>query len=741
MPRSSGGSSYTAVIRIVITDKDLTRPMQKVRSETDKTSRSTSRLARRNNILVRTWRTMSKALISMVGVLIAFNLLITGPQFALQLLVGAFVKAIQYAAEFEKRIISLQSILASELKFDADPFQNFIIAGRVSEKIMDKFAMRAGETIASVDQVGIAFQTMIATGASRYAKTFSQLVDLSILMSNAVASLTIGQPFAKQIAEEIRSLLLGRNRPTAQLVNFLFGGDKAEFDAFMKRAREGNNLVEMLIERLSGFVFGAQRMGSILEGVRSTVESFWQVLSARALTQGGPLTQLLEFLAAYLKDIFAAEEPFNRLAANISAMYSTIGKMIIDEFGLAKYFQNAESTLEGMAQLMPWITEKVLIMVAAFKSAAQFVLYTYKLLLDLYYVILSIIRVLRELGAVEGVKVLFGIIQALIHGLRVTIRLLEAFVPTLQGIGKAVFQTPILVPATPGGETLFGISDADRKQAVKELVEWQFFTKRFLGKTLADLERPVNVLPINVRGSENALQRMQVVTAGAAAQYDATLNQQRQSTHSFVQDAIMYIKDMYKAYTDTAFYQRMQQFSQTLEKHVKRPGREARDEHIQMLEAVESGLSYLSKRGTILAQQADMERAQAGPRLLARQQAINAEYQQEVQNYEQRQALRDKAYSDEIAAIQKQAHITTEVNRKIAAAGLSEEKLFQTNEIKRLAAQYKHAMVMFQELTTGAFIARRMHRSIAPEVLDEITHWEKRMNYLQQFSEQTQKSR
>ena len=225
--------------------------------------------------------TMTKALLSMGIIMVAFTILVGGPIAAFFSMIAAIRATISTLAEFEQRILALQGILASTVIFLRDPVENFRNAGLVATSVVETLALRANEMVASLTEATLVFQTLLATGAQRSIRDVDQLVDLTILLSNAIAGITTGQDRQRQLAEETRSLFTQQLRANSLLTRILFR-NRREMREFFRQAEASDTVVEQLTERLSGFAAVAVELGKTLEGIKTTAQTILQVIARRA---------------------------------------------------------------------------------------------------------------------------------------------------------------------------------------------------------------------------------------------------------------------------------------------------------------------------------------------------------------------------------------------------------------------------------------------------------------------------
>ena len=389
------GSHYTAAITIRIIDGKAHRVLRRTQTETRKTGKSFDRMGRKNRTLSRIISTFTKALISMAAVLVAFNALITGPQFALSILIQGFKGAIDYAAQFEQRVLALQTVLATKIQFKSDPIENFIATGLIAENAMNRLAARAHETVGSIDNVTLVMQSMLSAGADEMASSVSELIDLAILMTNAIAAVTPGQQLERQLSEEPRSLITGRLRATSVLANLLFGGDRKAFNAFLKDAKENNNLLEQLTKLLRGADLAATKFGKTYEGVKTSVESIAQLASARGLRGGGPLETFLESAANFVNSILSDAPSINLLASAISSSFSIVRDAIVETFDLEDVFSDTGTFVSKLIEGIRLLTHASLVFIGVMKTIID-------IAIKFYYALVLLVKIAGEFHIVVG---------------------------------------------------------------------------------------------------------------------------------------------------------------------------------------------------------------------------------------------------------------------------------------------------------------------------------------------------
>ena len=457
---SGGGSGggvnrgYTATITIRIIDGKATRPLRRVGRQVDRTGKKINRFNRRSGFLARTWNTMRKALLSMVGVLIAFNFVITAPQLAMKVLIGLFKESIKLASDFEQKIISLQAVFASKISFKADPFANFKETGKIAENVLNQIALRAGETIGSISDVALVIQTAIASGAENQVRSVKELIDLSILLTNAIATFTPGQDLQRQLSEETRSLFLGRARATSQLVNFLFAGNKNAIRKFLEETKVSGDFLERIEKKLKGVDFASKRLGRTVSGVSATFQSILQIVAHRALSGGGPLSELTERFADFLDDIVAGVEGLNRLAASISASFALIRDAILEVTGATKYLDDSKTVIELLVTLIPLFTEKIVQLVFSAKTGVLVFYELYQLFFNVGRAFGALFQAIASTGFSDFLIGLLENIIIFVHKALAVFAIIPDIVDTIQakllGLTKGIINLAIVLSKIPG---------------------------------------------------------------------------------------------------------------------------------------------------------------------------------------------------------------------------------------------------------------------------------------------------
>ena len=387
-------NSATARLIIEVRDGQATRNLRRVDRGFRRATRSATIFQRATGSVNRFVATASKALISMVVILIAFNLAITAPQTAFRGLIALIRATVSTLAEFEQRILGLQGILASTVRFLQDPVENFRNAGLVATGVIEQLALRANEMVTSLTEASIVFQTLIASGAQRSIRDVGQLVDLTILLSNSIAGITTGQARQRQLAEETRSLFTQQLRANSLLTRILFR-NRREMREFFREAEATDTVVERLAERLSGFALVARDLGRTIEGIQTTAITLLQVLARRAF--GGLITAVQRQVADIFEEVQSNTGRLNLLAASLAAAVLTIVDalrgIVRDTFGIV--IDESTNFLRLLFELVPAVTQAFLTIIFVITDVSQAI----RIVVNLLQIAIAAVRNFFTIGA------------------------------------------------------------------------------------------------------------------------------------------------------------------------------------------------------------------------------------------------------------------------------------------------------------------------------------------------------
>ena len=349
--------NQTRTVRFIIEVNEgrAVRSLNRVNRSMNRTERSTRRMVRTQSRLTRVLTRVGSSFIRTLGIMTLMALTVGVLAAAWSALRTVVVATVSALSEFEQRILGLQAILASSVRFVTDPIENFRNAGLVAAGVIETLALRANEMVVSLSEATIVFQTLLAVGAQRLVSETSQLVDLTVLLSNAIAGITTGQDRQRQLAEETRSLFTGQLRSTSLLARLIFR-NRREMRRFFEAAEAADEVVERLSLKLRGFSLIARDLARTLSGLRTTFITLLQVIARRAF--GSLLEEFENRVGDLFDEIQADVAGLNAIAARLGAAVQTFIDAFLGViervFGVA--FSNTDDILQRITDAIPTIT-------------------------------------------------------------------------------------------------------------------------------------------------------------------------------------------------------------------------------------------------------------------------------------------------------------------------------------------------------------------------------------------------
>jgi hypothetical protein len=352
--------------------------------------------------------TFKKAIISMIGVLIIFNLFITLPEMIIKGIVGAFKAGVEAVAEFQEQIVGLTAIIASSQKYSDDMLENYKEAGRISSAVMQEFLSRGKESLATTQQLMFSYQKIMVSG-SQIVKNHAEAVDLAILLTNSIAAITSGQDLERQLSEEITSLFTQQNRATAMLNKFLFGST-TEMHKFWEEGEAAGDTVEKLKKKLSGFVLASTDLGSIMRGVKSSFIDIGTQFAIMAL--GGPIKKTLDFLIELRDRLTNDTERIKKFAAVVSSSVTALFESVAHVFGFTDF--KVGSLLNTLESLLPRIVGYLVEFVVHMKNLFMILKFVAPLIWHTAAVVIAALRPIMTIAVMLG-RLIGGILDFVIN--------------------------------------------------------------------------------------------------------------------------------------------------------------------------------------------------------------------------------------------------------------------------------------------------------------------------------------
>jgi len=298
--------------------------------------------------------------------------------------------------------------IEAEVELELTPLENFKRAGLAAAAVVEKIALRANETLPSLENILVVVQTLFATGAQDLVRDMDDIVDLAILLGNAISGITVGQQLQRQLSEETRSLMTGQLRSTSLLARLIFK-NKTEIDKFNAEMALTGQLSVEIEKRLIGFSLAARDLATTFVGLTTTFQTFLQLLAKRTF-EGIFATAEKRIGAVFDTLLRENQNIFNLLAATLSANFRIIGgalqQILTKDVGLQ--FDSIESFFRSLIDLVPVATEKLLSLIFTLRS--------------LSFILLAVVQAFRALGSFIAITIrnIFAIGDAVADFLRTT---------------------------------------------------------------------------------------------------------------------------------------------------------------------------------------------------------------------------------------------------------------------------------------------------------------------------------
>lgn len=235
--------------------------------------------------LAGTLRVVSKALISMAAVIVAWTAFITIPQAIARGLMDVSKAALIAADSMSQLVLQTAGLMASFREFSADAGENFTIAVAQSEQLIPIFTRLAAESVASVNDLILAFRTLTARGGLEYVNTMEEAVELTKLLTDTILALTGGLQKERQIVSEINTFFEGIARQGALLTQMV-SAQVGDLDEWLARMRDSKGLLAEMQRLFGPISTAAEELGLTFEGLKQSLIGLSTVLSRMTLGQG-----------------------------------------------------------------------------------------------------------------------------------------------------------------------------------------------------------------------------------------------------------------------------------------------------------------------------------------------------------------------------------------------------------------------------------------------------------------------
>ncbi len=321
-------STQTVVITVVVQGGNAAQIMNNLGVTTNATGTRIQNATKHTNALSRAMGTLQKALLSMIGVLIAYNLLITLPEKIAQGLFMLGAAAIKTADEVSRQLLTIAGVINTFFSFGPTVEKSFDGAIKASQRLLVTFTKLAAESLATPQQMMMGFQTFLSRGGGAYVKSLDEAAKITKILVDATIALTQGQSVEKQIQTEIGSLMEGQARAGAVLAR-LIKARVGDLGAWLAKEKEAGTLLQSLQGMLGSLEVAGRKLGETPTGMINSIKGGMEMLDALAMQQGG-LKPLLDILRS-IRDAFG--RTMTELLESPSSM-SEASKRIILAFGM-----------------------------------------------------------------------------------------------------------------------------------------------------------------------------------------------------------------------------------------------------------------------------------------------------------------------------------------------------------------------------------------------------------------------
>lgn len=265
-------------VNIVLQTKGTDGVIRNLEQTEKKVVKTTKQISVWQRAVVEMAHTAMKAIASMIAIMAIMTIVITPVVIAFQTITAVIGGLATKVSDLKERLISIQAILGSIIKF-ADTFEkSYQVAGEVADKIVTQLMLRSKELIGSFEDATIVLQVLLATGGTKVVKTWQELVDLTILFTNAIITVTPGQEKQRQLASETAALMSGQVRSIDRLANLL-GLSGATARRFNEEIRKGKDGLAKFTALMRGFVQASKDYENLIPSIWDSIKDAATVIA------------------------------------------------------------------------------------------------------------------------------------------------------------------------------------------------------------------------------------------------------------------------------------------------------------------------------------------------------------------------------------------------------------------------------------------------------------------------------
>ena len=317
-------STQTVIINVVVRSGNATQMLNQLGQGGKKAHTAFDQL---NAGLGNFAKTLSKALISMAGVLVAFNLFVTLPQMAVKGVFALTAAIIKYGESLQETIIQTAGLLSSFASFGPNLEDSFNNAIKVSTKLQFRLAELAAESVATGEDMQKAFQVFVARGGLEYSGgDIDKAAKTAALLTNITIAFTGTLQKERQIYTEIDAMMQGQARAGA-VVARLLKSQVGDLKTYLAQRKQEGNLLEDLQRRFGGVVMASQAMGNTLTGMWEAITGSAKILNNMAF-RGGAFETIAGILKEWRNAFTDSISELGRLGDGVGPMTETTKNML-----------------------------------------------------------------------------------------------------------------------------------------------------------------------------------------------------------------------------------------------------------------------------------------------------------------------------------------------------------------------------------------------------------------------------
>jgi hypothetical protein len=332
-----------------------------------------------NDAMSRYVATLGKALISMAGVLVAFNLFITLPQLIVRGFAAIVGAAIKSADEVQRSTLTIASLLLTFTTLGDNLKGGFEQAEKYATRLNLKFAELAGKSLGSASDIRTGFQFFASRGGMSMVKDINEaaiatqkLVDLTIMYAGSTNK-------ERQIQTEIPALLEGQSRAGATIARIV-KGVVGDLHVWTKHLKTSKGLVAEIDRIFPGLAGASEKLAKTPTGLYNSITGSVELLNALAMKEGAfkpiinSLTEMRDSFSQTMKELQESPDKMNQSSTDILSAFAGFSaglEMAIGDLNAFLLALTGSTTpAEAFVKISTMITYSTVALGSAFAYAA-----------------------------------------------------------------------------------------------------------------------------------------------------------------------------------------------------------------------------------------------------------------------------------------------------------------------------------------------------------------------------------